>query len=162
MTTPHLPQAQLDLFTVLFMLGNSIGSERDTRAILELLNRVRPDLPLIAASLARQINLCGDYQSSRLLLEEADRQGTAHPVVKAMLALTLFSQGDRLWEAYAGEVKAMEPDEIALGIVNAMEKVLRGESHADGDAEPSTESTPANAVLFDVATDQPWHFGSAC
>ena len=136
-----LSRRQLAIFAEVFRLADQLGgkSGADVALVLRVLATARPNLPQIAAAEARLRLQCCDFTGARNLLEDAERASPGSALIKAMLALTLFMQGDGLWHAYAGDVRALPFDESANAIVDAIERA--------GGTEPDPTAGAADAEL---------------
>ena len=131
-----LSRRQLAIFAEVFRLAGDLDgtSGADVALVLRVLATARPNLPQIAAAEARLRLQARDFTGARSLLEDAERAVPRSALVKAMLAVTMFMQGDGLWHACADEVRALPRDENAHAMVAAIERADRSEpdSSADG------------------------------
>jgi hypothetical protein len=148
MTTELIDLSLRKLFLGALRVGTHMGATDDVLAVLKVLRVARPLEPLLAMTEAMQLLQQGHHSAARMTLEEADASIPGSAVVKAALAWVLANQGDGLWQAYADEVKALPPEEIALRMVASIEKSVRNESdEADSNADAQLTAGPKEAYL---------------
>ena len=168
MTATNLPKPMLHLMSHVLRLGaelevgrHQVVELRNARlSLLRFFRTVHRDsgfLPAIIANEAHELREAGDLRAAKAMLEEADSKHPGEPLIKAWLALILVSLSDGLWQSYAAEVKRLPPDEIALDVIRAIEKVVRKDTDEEtaGDAEPS--SLPGERLGLSFA-----YFGLPC
>jgi predicted Zn-dependent protease len=148
MTTELLDISLRKLFAAVLRVGTHMEDADDAMAILKVLRAARPLEPLLVMTEAMQLLQQGHRNAARMTLEEADAAIPGSAVVKATLAWVLANQGDGLWQAYADEVKALPPEDIALRMIASIEKSVRNESdETDRDAETPFTAGPNEAYL---------------
>jgi hypothetical protein len=139
-----LTRRQLAILAEVFRLAGALDAKSgpDVALVLRVLASARPNVPQIAAAEARLRLQARDFIGARNLLEDAERASPASALIKAMLAFTLFMQGDGLWHAYAAEVRALPVDESAKAIVVAIERAGRSEPDPEIDAPDAGAGEP--------------------
>jgi type III secretion protein HrpB1 len=146
--TPKNPDAPLvDVLAAVFHLGNELQADADTLPILQIVRKLRPDSPTLAVLEAQQLLQTGDHGAARQLLEETDANTPDNALIKAMLALALLSQHDKLWRAYAEEARGLPSDPKAQSLLDALDRLARGESLVTKSKESETaqDGTPPTA-----------------
>jgi predicted Zn-dependent protease len=142
--TPKNPDTALvDALMAVFCLGNELALDADVLPVMQLMRKLRPGAAALAVAEAQQMLQIGDHLAARQLLEEAERQLPASALVKVLLAWTLRSQDDKLWQAYLEEARGLPADPQAQEILDVLDKLSRGEPLARQDKEASGQDDPA-------------------
>jgi predicted Zn-dependent protease len=151
MIPPRLSKSLTDVFTSVLLVGREAAKPTQALAVLRLLRQVNPAMPDIAAFEAQQHLRAKRYRAARELLEEAEAANPQNSLLKAMLAVTLFMQGDPMWEAYVKEARQLPPHELATSLLKALEAALNRE-HTPSGAEPEAPQSPGllPEMLFGV------------
>lgn len=160
MTTTQIDKTLVDVFAAVFYVGNDMKVAEDVLPVLRLIRSQRPAASQLAVVEAQKLLECGDVLAGRQVLEETDAAQPGSPIVKAMLAMALYSLGDPLWEGYLQEVRRLPPDERALALVACLEKFARGD-RGQHDDEVDT-GLPAEPAAASVATAFMPYMGMAC
>jgi predicted Zn-dependent protease len=157
-TTELIDTSLRKVFLGALRTGIHIDATDDVMAVLKVLRAARPLEPLLAMTEAMQLIKQGHRNAARMTLEEADANIPGNAIVKAALAWVLAGQGDGLWQAYADEVRALPPEDIALRMIASIEKSVHNESD-----EPEADGTSAApAGLPDGALAPYMLMGVAC
>jgi hypothetical protein len=105
-------------------------------------------VPEIAVCEAHQHMREKRYRTAREVLEEADAAMPGHSVLKAMLALAHFAQGDALWQAYAEEARRLPPHASATQLLGELDAALTRLKSPTQDAEEPTGLSLVPAELM--------------
>jgi thioredoxin-like negative regulator of GroEL len=119
-----LSSKQLKQFVELFVMASNENLRQDGLAVVQLLKHLRPDEPELA--MAEVWNLMGlrKLDEAKIILDGVLFLHPQHDLVKAMMALCLFKQGDVQWQFYANEVRTVDADEKSIGIINHIENLI--------------------------------------
>jgi thioredoxin-like negative regulator of GroEL len=118
----ELSPKQVNMFVDVFLLGNEIGANEDTSAVVRLIKQLRPAEYRLVVVEAWQLIRAQDFITARQLLEQADAANPKQPMLKVLLAFCLLSQGDSLWQSYLEDIRYLQASEEVQTIARTLEE----------------------------------------
>jgi predicted Zn-dependent protease len=103
---------------------NLVTIDEETQATLALLRASRPQSPELAILEGWQCIGNKDFEGAQKVLEAADTANPEQPMLKALLALALISQGDGQWEFKLQEAKSLATTDEAKTVVRSLEAFI--------------------------------------
>jgi thioredoxin-like negative regulator of GroEL len=155
-TTPELPRRLVRLLANVYVLAGEVPNDGGALAIVRLLRIVAPMLPQLDLLEAQELLVVRNFAAARQLLEQSDAAAPGNAMAKALLAVTLYRQRDRMWEFYCNEVNSLPPDPKALRMIALIEKASRNEPIEE------EEAGEKEAAAAEPAPHAYAHFGVAC
>jgi thioredoxin-like negative regulator of GroEL len=125
MTPFEIPPKQIDQFVDLFMLGNELNAFDETASLARLVMKLKPEAHRLVAVEAWQLIRASKFPAAREMLEAADAANPREPMLKALLALCLMSQGDSLWQAYLEELRCLPAQDETQTIARVLEEFVQ-------------------------------------
>jgi len=137
------PGIPIKIIVAMQRLSDQYGDRVDCGRLLDVMAAAAPGRPEIAAAQALNLIKLKSYAEARSMLEQVERQHPRNTVIKALLAMCLYMQGDGLWVNYAEESFQLPADAVARSLAEGLAKRAGVILHVpDTPAEPFDNSYP--------------------
>jgi predicted Zn-dependent protease len=153
MTRHRLSKPLILVFSSMMCFDTDIAVPENLLPVLGLLRHTHPDLHGLLVAEAQLHLRAKRYKDARHLLEDGDVRYPGIAEIKATLAMTLFMQRDALWEAYANEARALQPEDGVSEMLATLDKLVQRLRTGEGSAENAAPDLPQprlDAVLLGV------------
>ncbi|MFN3493022.1 MAG: HrpB1 family type III secretion system apparatus protein [Hydrogenophaga sp.] len=103
---------------------NPFAMDAEALGTLAMLRKTQPQSPELAILEGWQCIGNKDFEGAQKVLEAADKASPDQPMVKALLAMALISQGDGQWEFKLQEAKTLAVTEEARTVIRSLEAFI--------------------------------------
>jgi predicted Zn-dependent protease len=118
-----------------------VNIDAEALGTMAILRKTQPQSPELAILQGWQCIGNKDFEGAQKVLEAADKAAPDQPMVKALLAMALISQGDGQWELKLQEAKTLAVTEEARTVIRSLEAFIENCPPGSNGAQLATMAT---------------------